>query len=102
MIHDEMHGRSSGPASKTFTDILGWRNIKRGRFIRMKRTQSNITCSPLTQRDKLGNHLQNIGSLQNLIYRRLIDHLSLHFLSKYKDRCICTMYHTEPTYKMMD
>ena len=80
MLHNEMNSRSTLATGKTLTDILGRRNIKGGRLIRMKRTKTDVVDAPLTQGDKLGNNVDNIGGADDSIDGRLVYHAWIPFI----------------------
>ena len=80
MFHDEMNRRSTLTTGEALTDILGRRNIKGGRLIRMKRTKTDVVDAPLAQGDKLGNNVDNIGGADDSIDGRLVYHAWIPFI----------------------
>ena len=74
VFHNEIHRIPAFPASEAFINTLRRGDRKRTCFFIMKRTTAHIIHPSLLQTYKVGNHFVNICSIENLLYRRLINH----------------------------
>ena len=74
MLHEERHRSTALPTGETMTDILGGRDHERGGCIIVKRTQSLIVDTCFAQCHKLAHHIHDVGSIDDLVYRRPVNH----------------------------
>ena len=81
-VHQKTNGITIGLATKAVVILLITIDVKRRRFFLMKRTAARIGASCFFQFHALTNQVDNISSIENLIYRML-----RNGHSRYRDWC---------------
>ena len=76
MLHDEIDGRSAFPASETFVDPFGRRDIEGGGLFIMKRTEAKEVGSPSFEGNELTDNLCNLSGVEYSLDGGLVDHAS--------------------------
>ena len=77
MFHQEVGRRATLATNKAVADILRRRHHKRRVTIVVERTQTFVVHATLLECHELPHHVNNTGSIDNLVNRRSVYHSDL-------------------------
>ena len=102
MLHDEVDRRTALAATEALAYIAGTVDRKRGCALVVKRAQTLVVGSGAAKLDEVADDIDNIGRIQNPVYRLLVNpahRISLK-IKPYREglRYTCRFYAALPVY----
>ena len=76
VLHDEIDRTATLAASKAFADTLGTGHVKRRPAVVVERAQTNPVGTAFLETHEVAYHIDNVGSVKNLLYSIVVNHLS--------------------------
>jgi hypothetical protein len=74
MFHDKIYRIAYFSATEAFEYLFRRGNSERRCLLIMKRAQSEVVNAPFLQWNKLLNHINYLGSIENTFYCRAVNH----------------------------